>query len=150
MLVGGRMVEPAPCLLFVYGTLRQGEPQHALLGGARLVGMASTPPTFHLVDLGPYAALVRGGSTAVTGELYRVDLQTRRAIDVERQVPLLFSRETIVLADGVDADAYLLTSDQVRGRRRLAHGDWKKRFSRSISPHAGGAWVAWARGRWTK
>jgi hypothetical protein len=77
-------------------------------------------------------------------------LQTRRAIDIERQVPILFTRETIELADGTRADAYLLTTEQVRGRRRLAHGDWKKRFARSISPQAGGAWVAWSRGRWTK
>jgi gamma-glutamylaminecyclotransferase len=144
------MAEPAQCLLFVYGTLRQGEPQHGLLGGASLLGVAVTPAAFYLVDVGPYAALVRGGTTAVTGELYQVDLQTRRALDVEHQVPLLFSRETIQLADGADADTYLLSRDQVRGRRRLAHGDWKKRFSHSISPHAGGAFAAWARGRWTK
>lgn len=142
------MAEQVRCLLFVYGTLRQGEIQHELLGSARLLRMASTPPLFHLVEVAPYAALVRGGSSSVTGELYEVDLATRRIIDVERQVPLLFTRETIALADGTSADTYLLTSEQVRGRRRLAHGDWKKRFSRSISPHAGGNWVAWARGRW--
>jgi gamma-glutamylaminecyclotransferase len=142
--------EASECRLFVYGTLRQGEAQHTLLAGAALLGVVSTAPTFHLVDVGPYAGLVRGGATAVSGELYSVGLQTRRAIDVERQVPILFTRETIALADGTAADAYLLTSEQVRGRRRLAHGDWKKRFARSISPHAGGAWVAWSRGRWTK
>ena len=142
--------ETRECRLFVYGTLRQGEAQHALLAGASLLGVSSTIPAFHLIDVGPYAALVRGGTTAVSGELYSVGLQTRRAIDIERQVPILFTRETIELADGTSADAYLLSSDQVRGRRRLAHGDWKKRFSRGISPHAGGAWVAWARGRWSK
>lgn len=142
------MAEQGRCLLFVYGSLRQGEPHHGLLAGARLIGMASTPPAFHLVEVAPYAALVRGGPTAVTGELYDVDLQMRRTIDVERQVPLLFTRETIELAAGISADTYLLTTEQVRGRRRLAHGDWKKRFTPSISPHAGGAWAAWARGRW--
>jgi gamma-glutamylaminecyclotransferase len=144
------MAERRECQLFVYGTLRQGEARHALLAGARLLGMATTLPAFYLVDVGPYAALVRGGKTAVTGELYVMDLETRGAIDVERQVPILFTREKVQLADAADTDAYLLTNDQVRGRRRLAHGDWKKRFSRSISPHSGGPWAAWARGRWTK
>lgn len=144
------MAEQIRCLLFVYGTLRQGEAQHGLLASARLLRTASTPPEFSLVEVAPYAALVRGGATSVTGELYEVDLATRRVIDVERQVPLLFTRETIELADGTSADTYLLTSEQVRGRRRLAHGDWKKRFTRSISPHAGGAWVTWSRGRWSK
>jgi gamma-glutamylcyclotransferase (GGCT)/AIG2-like uncharacterized protein YtfP len=144
------MAEKHECRLFVYDSLMSGELQHGLLTSARLLGVVSTPPVFSLMDVGPYAALVRGGTTAVTGELYLADLETRRALDVERQVPILFSRETIQLADGAAADAYLLTADQVRGRRRIAHGDWKKRFSRSIGPRAGGAWVEWSRGRWTK
>ena len=144
------MSERRECRLFVYDTLREGEPQHGLLGGARLLGVASTRAEFYLVDLGPYAALVPGGTTAVTGEVYVMDLQTRRVLDVERQVPILFSRDTIQLADGAEADAYLLTSEQVRGRRRLAHGDWKQRFSRSISPNARGPWAEWSRGRWNK
>jgi gamma-glutamylaminecyclotransferase len=144
------MAEPRECRLFVYGTLLQGEAQHTLLGSARLIGPALTAPVFYLVDVGPHAALVRGGASAVTGELYAVSLEIRRALDVSRQVPVLFSRETIQLADGTDADAYLLSSDQVRGRRRLAHGDWKKRFTPKSSPRAGGAWVEWSRGRWTK
>jgi gamma-glutamylcyclotransferase (GGCT)/AIG2-like uncharacterized protein YtfP len=142
------MSTPVECLLFVYDTLRQGEPLHAQLGGSRLVAVASTLPAFSLVDLGPYAALLRGGSTAVVGELYSVSLQTRRHLDVERQVPLLFNREKVQLADGSEADAYVLPADKARGRRRLGHGDWKKRFERPINPSAGGAWVAWSRGRW--
>ncbi len=138
------------CRLFVYGTLRQGEPRHTLLAGATSLGPATTSPAFHLVDIGPYAALVRGGATAVHGELYSVDLQLRRAIDVALEVPILFSREAIELAEGGEADSYLLTLDQVRGRRRLAHGDWKQRFSRNVPSQAGGAWVQWARGRWKK
>lgn len=138
------------CRLFVYGTLRQGEPRHALLEGAELLLTTTTTPAFYLVDLGPHAALVRGGTTAVFGELYRVDLEMRRRIDVDRQVPILFTRETIELADGTSADAYLLSAERVRGRRRLAHGDWKKRFAPNVHPRPGGAWVEWSRGRWKK
>jgi gamma-glutamylaminecyclotransferase len=143
------------CRLFVYGTLRQGEPRHALLAGAEWLGAALTATAFHLVDLGPYAALVRGGATAVQGELYGLDAQARRAIDVALEVPILFTRELIALADGAEADTYLLTMDQVRGRRRIAHGDWKQRFSRNVpssnSPsRAGGAWAEWSRNRWKK
>jgi gamma-glutamylcyclotransferase (GGCT)/AIG2-like uncharacterized protein YtfP len=138
----------AECLLFVYDTLRQGEPLHAQLGESRFLAEASTAPLFSLVDLGPYAALVRGGSTPVAGELYAVSLQVRRTLDVERQVPLLFNREKLQLADGTEAEAYLLPAEKARGRRRIAQGDWKKRFSRPINAAAGGAWVAWSRGRW--
>ena len=138
------------CRLFIYGTLRRGEPKHGLLEGAELLGETTTVPAFYLVDLGPHAALVRGGTTAVCGELYRVTLEMRRRIDVDRQVPITFSRELIELAGGTSADAYLISGDRVRGRRRLAHGDWKKRFAPSAHPRPGGAWVAWSRGRWTK
>jgi gamma-glutamylaminecyclotransferase len=138
----------AECLLFVYDTLREGEPLHAQLGESRFIAVASTLPTFSLVDLGPCAALLRGGSTAVVGELYLVSLQTRRQLDVERQVPLLFQREKVQLADGSEAESYVLPAEKARGRRRLAQGDWKKRFTRPINPNAGGAWVAWSRGRW--
>ena len=138
------------CRIFVYGTLREGEPRHALLAGAPLVQLTTTAPEFNLVDLGPYPALVRGGTTAVTGELYQVSLEVRRAIDVERQVPILFSRESITLVDGTEAEAYLLRADQVRGRRRLATGDWRQRFARSRPPRAGGAWAEWSRARWNK
>jgi gamma-glutamylaminecyclotransferase len=144
------MPEHRECLLFVYGTLRQGEPQHALLGESRFIAEATTAPAFSLVDLGPYAALVPGGSTPVVGELYAIDLQTRRTLDVERQVPILFNREKIQLADGSEAEAYLLPADKARGKRRLGHGDWKKRFSRPLSRDAGGAWVAWSRDRWKR
>ena len=145
-----RLSALAPRPLFVYGTLRQGEPRHVLLGGSECLGTVSTPAAFHLVDVGPYAALVAGGATAVTGELYAVTLEVRRTIDVELQVPLLFRREPIQLAGGAEVDAYVLGIDQVRGRRRLAHGDWKQRFARSAARQAGGAWAAWSRDRWKK
>jgi gamma-glutamylaminecyclotransferase len=91
-------MEPRKCRLFVYGTLLEGQPGHGLLGAAELASVASTEPAFELVDLGPYAALVPGGSTSVVGELYVVDLETRARIDRERQVPLLFERARIRLA----------------------------------------------------
>jgi gamma-glutamylaminecyclotransferase len=136
-----------PCRLFVYGTLLPGEREHALLASAELLGPALTEPSFQLVDLGLYAALIADGKVAVHGELYALTLQTRRAIDVARQVPILFQRVTIRLADGSEAETYMMNADPVRGKRRLAHGDWRKRFAPAIPHRAGGPMVAWARGR---
>jgi len=45
------------------------------------------------------------------------------------------------------AHTYLMTADQVRGKRRLAHGDWRKRFAPPVTRRAGGAFVDWARNR---
>ncbi len=115
--------------LFVYGTLLSGERDHSLLKGSWRLDVASTEPVFELHDIGAYAAMVPGGRTAILGELYALDLQTLAAIDVRRQVPILFQRVQIRLADGSQAGSYVMDPEQVRGRRRLGHGDWRKRFA---------------------
>ncbi|MEI9949812.1 MAG: gamma-glutamylcyclotransferase family protein [Pseudomonadota bacterium] len=139
-----------PCRMFFYGTLLPGERDHALLTNAELLGPALTEPLYQLVELNVYAALIPDGKAAVHGELYAVDLQTRRQIDVSRQVPILFQRETIRLADGTDAETYLMNADQVRGKRRLAHGDFRKRFAPTLERHAPGQLVSWTRTRFDK
>jgi gamma-glutamylcyclotransferase (GGCT)/AIG2-like uncharacterized protein YtfP len=142
--------EPKPCRLFIYGTLLRGERDHALLAGADLLGPAVTEARFQLVDLGVYAALIPDGSVAIHGELYAASLQTRRAIDIARQVPILFQRSALRLADGTEAEAYVMAPDPVRGKRRLAHGDWRKRFQPAVPHRAGGPLVAWAKTRFDK
>jgi gamma-glutamylcyclotransferase (GGCT)/AIG2-like uncharacterized protein YtfP len=132
--------------LFVYGTLLEGQRDHGLLEGRTRIGACTTEAAFHLVDLGAYAALVPGGATSVAGELYLVDLRTIVAIDVAQQVPVLFARARVRLSDGTEAETHVMTADQVRGRRRLHHGDWRKRFSGHEAPVAG-PFAQWARSR---
>lgn len=127
-----------------------GERDHALLGSSVLIGPALTEPTFQLVELNVYAALIPDGRGAVHGELYAVDLETRRRIDVVRQVPILFQRVPIRLADGNEVETYAMTADQVRGKRRLAHGDWRRRFQPTVGRLASGPMTAWMRTRFDK
>ena len=121
-------------LLFAYGSLREGERDHAELAEAECLGLVATPPRYRLVDLGVYPALVEGGELSVTGELYCVDRELRRRLDVLKECPILFQRHSIELLDGRHAGAYLMRDDQVRGRRRLHIGDWKERFSPRFGP----------------
>ena len=139
-----------PCRLFIYGTLLPGERDHALLGSAQLLGPAVTEPIYQLVELNVYAALIPDGKVAVHGELYAADLETRRRIDVARQVPILFQRTPVRLADGTEVETYAMQPDQVRGKRRLAHGDWRKRFAPTLERGAPGPVVSWARSRFDK
>lgn len=133
--------------LFVYATMLKGERDHAFLAGAEYVGENRTAPSFLLVDLGAYGALVAGGSVSVFGEVYLVDKKTRAALDVRREVPVLFQRVRVRLADATEADTYAMSEDQVRGRRRLPHGDWRKRFSSAVARQPEGAFTRWARRR---
>jgi len=134
----------------VYGTLLSGERDHALLAGAALIGPALTTAMHQLVELNVYAALIPDGKVAVHGELYAVSLETRRQIDVARQVPILFQRTAITLSDGSEAEAYVMHPDQVRGKRRIAHGDWKKRFAPTTERRPVSPIVNWTRNRFEK
>ncbi len=64
----------------------------------------------------------------VVGELYQVDAVVLTRLDVVKQHPALFRRQLVSLDDAREAYAYVMTDEQLRGRRRLPHGDWKKRF----------------------
>ena len=72
---------------------------------------------------------------------------TRRVIDVRCQVPILFQRFSVPLADGTLVETYGMTADQTRGKRRLAQGDWRKRFAPAVPHRAGGPLVKWAKAR---
>jgi gamma-glutamylcyclotransferase (GGCT)/AIG2-like uncharacterized protein YtfP len=132
--------------LFVYDTMLSGEPEHGRLRGARRLGAARTEAAFQLVDLGAYGALVHGGTASVAGEVYSVDRATCAAVDIYREVPILFQRCSVRLDDGTVADAHVLAPDQVRGRRRIPSADWRKRFAPVTSPVTR-PWSEWARGR---
>ncbi len=113
-------------LLFVYGTLRRGEPSHSLLAGARFVGTAQTEPRYELVDLGEYPALVEGGDTAVVGELYDVNHEMLVQLDIYEDVPTLYERKSLRFAQQ-QAAGYLMRREHAEGLPRIASGDWRRR-----------------------
>lgn len=66
------------CTLFVYGTLRSGQPNSPRLGGATLVGPARVGG--RLAHLGKYPGLVDGDSR-VLGEVYELPIAALGRID---------------------------------------------------------------------
>jgi gamma-glutamylcyclotransferase (GGCT)/AIG2-like uncharacterized protein YtfP len=131
--------------LFVYGTFLPGERDHETLAGAERIGEARTRDGYTLVEVGPLAGLIEGGMGAVAGELWSVEYTTLSACDVKRDHPRLFRRKDVVLSDGSVAHAYFLDPEQVRGKRRIRGGDWRRRFE-AKSPEPGPL-VRWARAR---
>ena len=121
----------ARMLIFVYGTLLAGEPNHRYLARARLVAEGVTRPAFTLYDLGAFPGLVRGGSHAVPGEVYEVDEPTLAATDRLEGHPDFYCRSTIALTTGVSVETYLLTTRQVAGRPIITSGSWRHRHKDS-------------------
>jgi len=118
------MIPDTRTRVFVYGTLRTGEPNHYLLDDRALVGQVCTEPAFELVSLGAFPAMVAGGATAVVGEVYEVDPVTLAALDRLEGHPRFYQRRPIRLADGDEVLAYLLSPEQARGQTRIPSGDW--------------------------
>jgi gamma-glutamylcyclotransferase (GGCT)/AIG2-like uncharacterized protein YtfP len=118
------MIPDTRTRVFVYGTLRAGEPNHYLLDDHDLVGSVCTEPVFELVSLGAFPAMVAGGTTAVVGEVYEVDPITLAALDRLEGHPRFYQRRPIRLADGDEVLAYLLSPEQAHGRTRIPSGDW--------------------------
>jgi gamma-glutamylcyclotransferase (GGCT)/AIG2-like uncharacterized protein YtfP len=136
-------------VLFVYDSLMQGEEQHERLAAARPLGKATTAPAYDLVDLGPNGALVAGGTVAVSGELYALEPAAMAQLDIHRGHPVLNQRAPVRLADGREAQAYFVASNQTAGRRRIRTGDWRTRRGATGSAAArdAGPLVRWAKRR---
>ena len=112
-------------LIFVYGTLRRGERNHAQMGRARFLRSATTAPRYQLVNLGSYPALLEGGDTAVHGEIYEVDDHYLPQLDAFEDVPSLYERKRVEMAvPGLDALGYVMRPETAGDASRIASGDW--------------------------
>jgi gamma-glutamylaminecyclotransferase len=115
--------------LFVYGSLLSGESHHDHLGASRLLGAASTEPVYTLVDLGPYPALLAGGTTSVSGEIYEVDADVLAALDDFEGHPDEYRRLPVQLVGDASAETYVLPREKARHARVIASGSWRARQS---------------------
>ena len=88
--------------VFTYGTLLKGEPNHGLLAEARLVGEARTEPVFDLINLGAFPGMVAGGSTAVRGEIYEVDVDDSNSVTIR----MTLTAPNCPMADDLIAEVY--------------------------------------------
>lgn len=78
--------------LFVYGTLKEGHYNNYLLESttAKKVGTTITEPAYTMISLGPFPAVCEGGTTAIKGEVYKVD--SLEPIDTLEGYPVLYDR----------------------------------------------------------
>lgn len=122
--------------VFVYGTLRKGEPNHHLLAGAKCVNECAWI-NGTLFDTGQgYPALSLTPFGSVYGEVYEVDDKLIRKLDQLEGYELgrernLYEREMkkIMSNDGL-FETYIYTVDHNPSlcKKRIDCGDWLNRF----------------------
>jgi len=100
-------------ILFVYGTLKRGGPNHRLLAGQQFLGEARTEPKYRLIDLGEYPGLQEAtDGESVSGEIYAVDDEAMARLDEFEDVPRLFVRAPVMLDEWNEpAVAYFFNAD---------------------------------------
>jgi gamma-glutamylcyclotransferase (GGCT)/AIG2-like uncharacterized protein YtfP len=115
-------------LVFVYGSLKRGQPGHHWLNGSRCCGEAWLPG-LALYDLGPFPMAVASDDprACLQGELYRVSAPQLARLDRFEGVPRLYERQLRPLGDGRTAWVYVGRPRQVRHVARIASGVWQGR-----------------------
>ena len=140
------MMPPPPVRhVFVYGTLRRGEPRdiNRLQPAPRWVGSASVPGV--LFDLGAYPGLLLGGPGRVQGEVYEISAELERLLDeIEEVWPQpsgeYAKREVQVALEQPTADSpghlaqpapgpvscllYEIAPEHTLGKPVISSGDW--------------------------
>jgi gamma-glutamylcyclotransferase (GGCT)/AIG2-like uncharacterized protein YtfP len=86
--------------LFVYGTLKRGEPRHRYLSGQHYLAAARTRPLYRLYDLGDYPGLIEDSAgRSIEGDLWDVDVACLARLDqVEGCDEGLYRRGSVDLA----------------------------------------------------
>jgi gamma-glutamylcyclotransferase (GGCT)/AIG2-like uncharacterized protein YtfP len=121
--------------VFVYGSLKRGEPNHHWIAAAPYLGEAQLPGA-RLYDLGPFPMAVASGDPAdtIAGELYAVTPAVLAALDRFEGVPRLYERQSWRLANGTQAWVYMGRQRQVRHVARIASGRWQASGQREPLP----------------
>jgi gamma-glutamylcyclotransferase (GGCT)/AIG2-like uncharacterized protein YtfP len=122
------MEADSAALVFVYGSLKRGQPNHGELEGCPAEGEAELRG-LALYDLGPFPMAIpsQEPGSRLQGELYRVENQQLARLDRFEGAPRLYERQRWRLADGRPVWVYVGRPQQVRHVRRIACGCWQGR-----------------------
>jgi len=100
-------------LVFVYGTLRQAQSNHKLLGDAYCYGTGGTRDTYAMYIAGSYPYVTSTESRyPIVGELYAVDDETLVNLDKMEGHPRYYTRrEVAVVVEGIEYNAWMYFRD---------------------------------------
>jgi gamma-glutamylaminecyclotransferase len=132
-------------LLFVYGSLRKGLPNHPLLSDASYIGTYTTRDTYYMAGLKsqaypyvteePLHASLQ--PTQITGELYDLPESLLQTLDALEGHPDEYMRKPVDLSDGTQAEMYVLQNPVTK--REIAKA-FQRGWTRFVSV-PGGDWL---------
>lgn len=115
-------------LVFVYGTLKRGRCNHALVAGQEFIAEARTQPVYRMFDLGGYPGIFHASpGISITGELWRVDAECLARLDaLEGLDEGEYTREKIEIAAPHEIHEALgyLYAKPVKGFGQVMSGVW--------------------------
>lgn len=112
--------------LFVYGTLRHGEPnwRNFIPDLQPIMQNVVTKPEFKMVTMGGFPGVMRGGTRQIVGDVFEVPEERVKPIDALEGHPQFYRREFIHLENGEQVEAYLLPEALYGKRPEIPSGDW--------------------------
>ena len=100
-------------LVAVYGSLKRGLGNYALLRESEFKGGLKTAPEFTMYDLGAFPGIMPNGNTSITCEVFEVDEPTFETLDRLEGYPNFYDRMKIDTEWG-EAWIYFLAHDRYR------------------------------------
>lgn len=113
-------------LIFVYGSLMRGQPNHHYMDGATYLGDGITLPEYAMVSMGGFPAVYANGDTAIMGEVYQVPDKVLDRMDRLEGHPIWYKRTPIKLVNRSKAEMYIMQSNNRERYSPIESGNWKE------------------------
>ena len=116
--------------VFVYGTLRKGGSNDVRRFSPAAMFVAQARIRGRLFDLGSYPGARLGGEAWIVGEVYAIEPELERQLDVLEEVDgddgeyVKRSVPVVVCGNVVHCLVYEINASRVQGRRVIVDGDW--------------------------
>lgn len=117
-------MDKAQELIAVYGSLRKGYGNHAILKDAELVSTEVVNIPFKMVSLGGFPGLVPDESNHnITIEIYRVNETEYRRVERLEGYPHFYQKALINTSQG-ELEVYVLNDPMYKNDNHVESGDW--------------------------
>lgn len=95
--------------LFVYGTLKKGFSNHHYLKNSQYIAAATTSEQHQMYQSGIPFVIKNKGTSPIHGEVYKIDNETLKRIDMLEGHPHCYKREIIriILDNGNETEAWI-------------------------------------------